>query len=213
MKFENCIYCGDSIEIHHIKLHERQCYLKPQNLSKIVDYCIAGIDDIRLFRCASFYRWARDNNILTSISISKRLGIKRWNHALYQLLIFAWLKGLVDFETTEVILFILSSGSMWTKPEYAYLYSDSIENECKRKGITLDDLHYNYYLLLIAILARTNRDLLLNDRQLDENKKPVDLKDAVYFYKDFAPDLLSRKVNQGQVSDDVYSLLSGVSGV
>lgn len=208
-KFVNCIYCSDEIEIHHISLHQRQCYLNPTNLQKICDYLTKGIEDNRLLKRASFYRWAQQQGILTSISITNRLKSETWYHALYQLLVYGYLAGFIDYEICEVILYIISSGSMWMFDEdFKFYYHTSLLKEYKAKGITGDDLHYNRFLLLMYVLDRTNRDLELNEGDLDENKEVVDLQDAVTFYKDFAPDILESKVKQNKVSADTLKILN-----
>lgn len=202
-KFINCKYCFNSLEIHHISLHQKQCYLNPNNLQKICDYLKMGILDNRLLKRASFYRWAQSESILTSISITNRLKVKSWNHALYQLLVYGYLNGMIDYEYAEVILYIISSGSLWMPVEiYKQYYEESLAKEYLNKGISSNDLHYNRFLLLMYILDRTNRDLELSDGTLDENKDIVNLQDAVNFYKDFAPDLLKSKIRQGKLSED-----------
>lgn len=202
-KFVKCSYCNNSLEIHHISLHQKQCYLNPTNLQKICDYLKSGILDNRLLKRASFYRWAQRENILTSISITNRLKVKSWHHALYQLLVYGYLCGMIDYEYAEVILYIISSGSLWMPPEiYKQYYEESLQKEYSNKGISSNDLHYNRFLLLMYILDRTNRDLELPDGTLDENKDVVNLRDAVDFYKDFAPELLKSKISQNKLSED-----------
>jgi hypothetical protein len=202
-KYQKCCYCNDDLEIHHISLHQRQCYLNPTNLRKICDYLIQGIRDNRVLKRASFYRWAQKEGILTSISITNRLKAKSWSHALYKLLVFGYQHDMIDYEYCEVILYIISSGSLWMPPEdFKYYYNLSLEKEYKEKGISPTDLHYNRFLLLMYVLDRANRDLEMNNGDLDENKEVVNLVDAIEFYIDFTPELLKSKIKQGKVSDD-----------
>jgi hypothetical protein len=209
MKYMQCCYCHDSLEIHHISLHQRQCYLNPDNLKKICDYLVRGISDNRLLKRASFYRWAQKEGILTSISITNRLKCKTWYHALYQLLVYGYLKGVITYELCDIILYIISSGSMWMhEADLKFHYQNSLDKEYAAKGITSDDLHYNRFLLLMYVLDRANRDLELNNNDLDENKEPVDLSDAVEFYHNFAPDILQARVSSCKVSEDVKRLVS-----
>lgn len=208
IKFQKCIYCYDELEIHHISLHQRQCYLNPTNLKKICDYFLSGINNHKLLKRANFYRWAQKEGILTSISIANRLKSKKWSHALFQLLVYGYLHKFIDYEYVEIILYIISSGSLWFSPEdFNKLYQESLDKEYKNKGITRDDLHYNYWLLLMCILDRTNRDLELNTGDLDENKEEVDLNDAVSFLRDFAPDLLLSKLKNNKLSQDAIDLI------
>lgn len=205
-KFNKCEYCLDEVEIHHIRLHQRQCYLNPENLKKICDYLIQGITDNRLLKRASFYRWAQKEGILTSISITNRLKAKNWFQALYQILIYGYLQGIINYEYCEIILYIISSGSMWMdEVDFKHYYNESLEKEYKLKGISSDDLHYNRFLLLMYVLDRANRDLMLNHGNLDENKEPVNLLDAIEFYQDFAPDVLKSRVDK--ISEDARELI------
>lgn len=207
-KFSKCVYCKDELEIHHISLHQRQCYLNPANLQKMCDYLILGIEDNRLLKRASFYRWAQKNGVLTSISITNRLKLANWNQALFQLLIYGYLHNMIDYEYCEVILYIISSGSSWMPPEdFKYFYDLSLDKEYKEKGITANDLHYNRFLLLMYVLDRTNRDLSMNYSDVDENKERVNLENAVDFYIDFSPELLKSKAKQNKVSDDVLEII------
>lgn len=207
-KFQKCIYCSDELEIHHISLHQRQCYLNPTNLQKICDYLLTGIEDNRNLKRASFYRWAQKEGILTSISITNRLKSKSWYNAVYQLLVFGYERDMIDYELCEVILYIISSGSLWMNPnDFKHYYSISLEKEYKEKGISSDDLYYNHFLLLMYILDRATRDLEMNSDDLDENKETVSLHDAVNFCIDFCPDLLKSKIKQNKISDDVEEII------
>lgn len=208
-KYVPCLHCRDSIEIHHISLHQRQCYLNPVNLEKICNYLVQGIVDNKLLKRANFYRWAQQNSILTSISITNRLKAKNWYHALFQMLIYGYLCGFVDYEYAEVLLYIISDGSMWMDSEnLKHYYVESLKKEYKNHGIDFHDLYSNHYMLLMLVLERTNRDLELNDGDLDENKERVDLSDAVLFLQDFAPELLKARIELGSVSPGVLQILS-----
>lgn len=203
-----CVYCKSEIEIHHSKLHQRQCYLNHDNLKKICEYLLTGISDHRLLKRANFYRWAQSQGILTSISITNRLKSKSWYHALYQLLIYGYLHNFIDYEYCEIILYIISSGSMWmSNDELRKYHNKSLEKEYAAKGIKADDLYENRFLLLMYVLERTNRDLLLSHGALDENKETVDLNDAISFYADFAPDVLLSLYKEGKVSEDAKSII------
>lgn len=210
-KFVLCIHCQDEIEIHHISLHQRQCFLNPDNLEKICNYLKQGIVDNKALKRANFYRWAQKEGILTSISITNRLKAKNWYHAMYQILVYGYLCNYIDYEHVEVILYIISSGSMWmNEDDLRHYYTDSLIREYKNNGIEFTDLYSNHYLLLMYVLDRTNRDLEFRDGDLDENKEVVDLEDAVLFLRDFAPELLNSRVKQGRVSGDAISLLNSI---
>jgi len=207
-KYVTCPFCKDSIEIHHISLHQRQCFLNLENLEKICTYLLGGIIDNKKLKRANFYRWAQHNGILTSISITNRLKAKTWYHALYQMLVYGHLHGFIDFEYVEVVLCIISDGSLWMESaDLRHFYAESLEREYKNKGIESTDLYPNHYLLLMYILDRSNRDLALNEGDLDENKETVDLQDAVSFMRDFAPDVLKHRINNGKVSFDAVAYL------
>lgn len=207
-KYVACAYCKDELEIHHISLHQKQCYLRPENLKKICDYFISGISNHKFFKRAHFYRWAQQNSILTSISITNRLKCETWQHAIYQLLIYGYLHSYIDYEIVEVILYIVSNGTMWMEIEdYRFHYTNSLMKEYKNNGVTLDDYYYNYYLLLMCILDRATRDIEFDANTLDENKEEVNLKSAVTFLQMFAPDLLKSKIRQGNISDDAKQFL------
>lgn len=207
-KYSTCPFCKDEIEVHHITLHQRQCFLNPHNLEKICEYLLGGIEDNKKLKRANFYRWAQSQGILTSISITNRLKAETWYHALYQLLVYGYLLGFIDYEYAEVILYIVSDGSLWMDAEqYRMLYAESLKKEYENKGIEATDLYPNHYLLLMYILDRSNRDLALNDGDLDENKEVVDLEDAITFMAAFAPDVLHHRIEAGKVSYDAVNYL------
>lgn len=207
-KYIGCPFCKDEIEVHHITLHRRQCFLNPDNLKRICEYLLGGIEDNKRLKRANFYRWAQTNGILTSISITNRLHAKTWYHALYQVLVYGSLCGYIDYEHVEVILYIVSDGSLWMDTEeLRHFYAESLQREYENKGIESTDLYPNHYLLLMYILDRSNRDLALNDGDVDENKEVVDLEDAITFMADFAPDVLNHRIHAGKVSFDAIAYL------
>jgi len=67
-----CQHCLDMIEIHHIKKHERTCYLNPMNLESIATYLQRGLSNAKVLNRASFYRWAKQRKIMTSVWITNR---------------------------------------------------------------------------------------------------------------------------------------------
>lgn len=197
MKFCNCKYCKDTVENHHIKLHQKSCPLNPQNLEKICGYLKRGIVDIRLLKRASFYEWAINNGILTSITITNRFGLANWQQALYQLLIYGYLSNYIEFIYVELILNIISNGTMWLDESvYRQAYNKAKDNKI------LEHLHYNYYLLLMHILHRCNQDIKLQHGSLDENKEVVDVEDATTFLLSFAPELYKKRLELNQVGSD-----------
>lgn len=207
MKHFSCPHCFDTIEIHHIKLHEKSCPLKQENLQKICDYLKRGIVDSRILKRASFYDWAIKNGILTSITITGRFGLENWQQALYQLLVYGYLKGCIDFICVEIILSIVTYGSMWLEEdEYKLEYNKERDAELEITGIS-EHLYYNYYLLMIHIIHRANKDVLLEDGSLDENKEVVDVNDATTFLYDFAPDLLLNRLKLNLLGDDSITCL------
>lgn len=190
-KYINCKFCKKTLEVHHISLHEKQCYLKPENLQKICNYLLSGIEDNKKLQRASFYRWAQKEKILTSISITNRMGLPSWNHALYQLLVYGYLFGFIDYEYVEVILYIVSNSSLWmNKEEYKKAYQDSLQREYKNKKIEDTFLYSNNCLLLLSIILRAKRDLTFNRGDYDENKELVDIDDACQFVASFCPEII-----------------------
>lgn len=198
----NCKYCNDVIEIHHIKLHEKACPLHPVNLAKICEYLKRGIVDIRLFKRASFYEWAVTQKILTSITITNRFQLENWQQALYQLLIYGYLAGFIEFVYVEIILSIISYGDMWIEAdEYKQAYTEARNNELDENGMT-SLLYYNHFLLLMHILHRCNKDITLKHGSQDENKEVVDVHDATTFLCEFAPEILLKRLQQNLVGKD-----------
>ena len=204
MKFNNCKYCKDLIEIHHIRLHESACPLNPINLEKICGYLKRGIVDTRLLKRASFYQWAITQKILTSITIANRFNLE-WSQALYQLLIYGFLAGYLDFVYAEILLSIISYGDMWMEEkEFKTAYAQEREKDFEQNGIKVY-LYYNYYLLLMHILHRCNKDILLEHGALDENKEVVDVQDAVIFLSNFAPELLDSRLKLNLLGQDAIT--------
>lgn len=202
MKFSNCLYCSDGIEIHHVKLHELSCPLNPVNLEKICSYLKRGIIDNRLLKRATFYEWSIENKILTSITITNRFKLANWHQALFQLIIFGYLKGYIDYIYVDLILSILSHGNMWLEEnEFREAYNsardkDLIESDMK------DNLYFNYYLLMIHIIHRCNTDNELIHESLDENKEIVDVYDATDFLMNFAPDVYEKRLQLKLIGAD-----------
>ncbi len=99
---KRCLHCTDKIEIHHISKHQKTCYLNPSNLSAIAIYLEQGLEDSKFLNRASFYRWAKQNQIMTSVWITTRMGLDKWVKAAYQLLIYAYLKKNISFEIWRI---------------------------------------------------------------------------------------------------------------
>lgn len=202
MKFCNCSFCNDDVEVHHIKLHEKACPLNPINLEKICSYLKRGIVDTRLLKRASFYVWSIEQRILTSITITNRFKLANWQQALFQLLVFGYLKGFIEYIYVDILLSIISSGDMWlNETEFRESYNKARERDMHETGVK-DNLYYNYYLLLIHILHRCNKDVELPHESLDENKEVVDVYDATDFLVSFAPDLYSKRLSLRLVGQD-----------
>ena len=201
MKFSNCAYCNDGIEVHHIKLHESSCPLSPVNLKKICDYLKRGIIDHRLLKRASFYEWSIEQKILTSITITNRFKLANWHQALIQLLVFGYLKHYIEFIYVDIILSILSHGDMWLEEaEFREAYNSAREKDMIESGIK-DNLYFNYYLLMIHLIHRCNKDNELVHESLDENKDIVDVYDATDFLMNFAPDVYQKRLKLNLVGD------------
>lgn len=210
MKFNNCKFCLDAIEIHHIRLHESSCPLNPINLEKICEYLKRGIVDTRLLKRASFYQWAITQKILTSITIANRFNLE-WSQALYQLLIYGYLAGYLDFVYTEILLSIISYGDMWLEEnEFKQAYATEREKDFEQNGIKTY-LYYNYYLLLMHILHRCNKDILLEHGALDENKEVVDVQDAIIFLSNFAPELLNSRLKLNLLGQDAITFVQDLT--
>lgn len=212
-KFPFCKYCNEPIEKHHHAHHQKTCYLNPDNLKKICEYLSRGILTPKLLNRKNFYDWAKQNKILTSITITSRLGVESWNIALYQLLVYGYLSSFISFEYVEVILLILTDGSMWMDDSYD-IYKELTKLEIDMNGIS-EILCENYYTLLTAILDRTVRDLSYNHGEVDENNEVVDMQitkidnciiNPVSFLASFAPELLHYHVEQNNLSDDAHLL-------
>ncbi len=202
MKFCNCSYCNDGVEVHHIKLHEKACALNPVNLKKICSYLKRGIVDTRLLKRASFYEWSIENRILTSITITNRFKLANWHQALIQLIVFGYLKGFIEYIYVEMLLAVISHGSMWLEPDiFRKAYNNARENDMRESGVD-GNLYYNYYLLLIHILHRCNQDVKLKHESLDENKEIVDVYDATDFLLTFAPDVFYKRLELKLIGND-----------
>jgi len=202
MKFCRCQFCKELIENHHIKLHEKSCPLNPTNLKAICAYLKRGIVDTRLLKRASFYDWAIANRILTSITITNRLKLSNWQQALYQLLIYGYLNGFIEFVYVEILLHTISHGSMWLDAEdYRHFYNSARDSDMRSSGVS-EHLYFNHYLLLMHILHRCNCDIRLTHGSLDENKEIVDVKDATHFLLSFAPELFEKRCQMNEVGCD-----------
>lgn len=202
MKFKPCCFCGDMVEIHHHKLHQTLCPLNDENLEKICNYLKRGIVDTRLLKRASFYSWAIETRVLTSITITNRFGLSNWQQSLYQLLVYGYLKGYIEFVYVEIILSIISNQTMWlTKQEYKKSYTTAMDNYKLENGLK-GELFYNHYLLLMHILHRANKDMLLPDGSLDENKDVVDVQDATTFMYLFAQDIIKHRYENNLLGYD-----------
>ena len=199
LKEKLCTYCNHFIEVHHIISHERSCYLKPSNIQKICNYLKVGIIDKRLLRRAAFYSWAMEENILTSITITNRMGLSSWQQALYQLLIYGYLLGCIEFEYVEVLLSILSYESMWMdKEDWLEVRKVSLEEDLQNRGVDKSELFYNYYLLLMCIIARANQDMAPSD--YPEND--IDVCDAASFMSSFSPEIVASRLRN---KNNLYS--------
>lgn len=198
-----CEHCKNLLEMHHIKAHRRACYANPKNLKQIAAYLKASLAQVKNYKRAAFYRWAKDNKILTSISIMSGMGTKKWNHALAQLAIFCYLSGFLDFETVEVIIFIVTDGSF-------FLTTEKLD-KLQHKPVDMygyEATYENHYALIGAIVERAKRDLEYQQGAIDENKEPVDIQDACDFLIKFCPEVLQKFCSQGKISQDTRDFLT-----
>lgn len=212
-KYKKCKFCGDTIEIHHITPHQDRCFLRPANLKKICDYLKNGIIDNRLLRRATFYRWAMENNVLTSITITTRLQSKNWQEALYQLLIYGYLDGYIDFEYVEVLLSIITYETMWLEEKQWKKVREEITTDALlSRGIEKHELYHNLAMLVTYVVTRCNDDMSLDDGSIDENRDTVNLADAVDFMMEFAPEVVQHRLKKGLYSDDSVRLIESYTG-
>lgn len=197
-KYIKCCYCGTLLEYHHIKSHRKLCYLEPDNIKKICRYVVENLSQLSNFRRTQFYYWAKENKILTSISITTNMNTKNWYHALIQIVIFGYLLGHISFEIVEYLAFFFSDGTFWADAPPSFF-----------EGVAQIDsshLHENYLYILGAIIERAKRDICYNIGDIDENKEVVDIEDAVIFLFNFCPDVLKNQYQQGALSQDAISL-------
>lgn len=214
MKYQKCEYCKDEIEVHHVKLHSSSCPLRPDNLKLICNYLKGGIIDTRLLKRASFYQWAKENDILTSITITNRFKLERWHQAMYQLLLYGYLSGFIEFIYVEILLSTITFGTMWLDDEqYRAAYDSARNNELTNKGLDSESLYYNYFLLLVCIIHRCNKDMVLKDGSYDENKDVVDVKDATTFMLDFCPDVVKSRLARNLLGQDSITCLKSYTTV
>lgn len=197
-KYIRCNYCGSYLEYHHIKSHRKLCYLEPENIKKICSYILDNLNNLSNFRRTQFYTWAKENKILTSISITTNMDTKNWYHALIQIAIFGYLLGHLSFEVVEYLTYFLSDGTFWA--DAAPNFSSGIAQ------VEEQYLHENYLFLLGAIIERAKRDICYNANDIDENKEIVDIEDSVIFLMLFCPDVIKNQCQQGEISQDAKSL-------
>lgn len=209
--YKKCKYCHQPIEFHHVTNHTSRCYLRPSNLKKIANFIKSGIIDNRQFRRAMFYDWATEQNILTSITIANRMGLKNWKEALLQLCIFAYLGGHIEFEYVEVIISCLSSESMFLESDiWKQLKVENYENKLKLHSIDTADLYQNLYYMIIYVVHRCNMDMMLEDGYANENREPTDVFDACEFMCKFAPEIVESRIKKGLYSDDALNFITEI---
>lgn len=190
-KHKACIYCKHLLEKHHASLHMKQCYLNPNNLELIAAYLIQGITNPKILTRAAFYKWAKEHNILTSITITVRLGFKTWEDSLYQLLIYSYLYDYVDFEIADIIFSKINETLGMDEKTYRHYNQISVEKEHVIKGITTEDLHFNRFLMLMCVISRSLRDMEQPEGATDENKELVDIHGSCTFLEIFCPEVFT----------------------
>ena len=174
-----CKYCFEEIEYHRHLPHEEKCYLNPDNLLKITEEMLTGFDSLKNLKFAFFYRWSRQNNILTPLTISKRLGLP-WIESLYQLGIYSSLKGYVDFETIDVLL--------WRITEFNFFYSPAEINfltEQQKSNVVSND---GWHQLWSQIINRAIRDLQIQNKTNFPRNKEQFYNETLDFLEEFAPE-------------------------
>lgn len=182
LKYKLCPHCKCKIEKHHHTLHVKQCYLSPDNLKKIATLLKNNILNVKALSRASFYRWARENAVLTSITITSRLGFFNWDDALYQLMIYCALSGEVNYEYMDMMYATLNETLGLPIENYRTYYYQSVNKSTSEE--LQESLHYNRLLLLLCVIGRAKRDIEA-DGELDENKEVIDKQDAYDFLKEF----------------------------
>ncbi len=197
----SCVHCTDQIEIHHITKHQRTCYLNPGNLKLITTYLQRGLSDAKVLNRASFYRWAKENNVMTSVWITKRMGLDKWVQAAYQLLIYAYLRKNISFEKADLILSVLTDGTMW----HEYNYHRQLNKEARQHELNGDSasLHANFMALLASVVMRAKRDIWYYEDDLDDENCEINhVEDAVGFLFHFAPEVLQHCIKHNQINSE-----------
>lgn len=200
--YKSCQFCKQSLEIHHITLHQKLCYLNPNNLKKISTYFYSALTNTKLLRRNEFYSWAIKNKVLTSIRITARLGLNNWSETVIQLLIYCYLLDFLDFEYAEVLIYYITNGNMGMEKEtFLSLTKEVLEEEHNFLQLDSSDFYDNYKSLYDAIINRAISDLRYEEGDLTENKDPVNLEEAIMFLLEVAPSKISEALVRGEVSN------------
>ena len=205
--YKQCLHCKQDLEIHHITLHQKLCYLNPDNLQKIGDYFMGALYNTKLLRRTEFYNWALKNKVLTSIRITARMQLATWTETIIQLLIYCYLNGTLDFEYADILIYYATNCDMGIdEPLFRKLSKQALDEEHDLLKLSGYDLYDNYSLLYQAIISRAVSDLRYNEGQLTENKEVVDLDDAITFLMDAAPEKISQAFMSNSISPDAASI-------
>lgn len=203
MKYKNCQYCNDELEIHHITLHERLCCLNVSNLTKIAALIEKNVLDIKKLNKNNFLKFSKAEKILSPITLIKRFGVDSWEEALYQLAVYSSLAGLLQFELTEILLFQLSHSTLWmNNEEFKAQTKKCLTKEIDTQVVDGDSLYLAYQRLLTAIIIRAQMDVAYNDGEYRDGEN--DIFDAADFLLDFCPEVFENLV----ISDDIQQYIA-----
>jgi len=188
-----CKHCGNEYTHVSLRRHENKCYLNPVNASKIVDFLLTGYHGISNISWINFYKFSRQNKVLSSATLLKNLNIKQWKIALIYIIIKYYEYGFIeDFEPFDLIISKLSPP----------LFDDYLNSKQKLNriiGLTEADeltLSTNYGLLVTAVVLQTVKDYRwLKNQNLTHaliDGIDVSLEDCEDFIHDFSPKILKK---------------------
>lgn len=135
-----CKYCKHMLEIHHVTHHQKKCILNPINLQKIGNFLQENAYNRKKITSVSFKELCIAEKILTPYTITVRYGLGGWLETLYQLFIFCYEAGLIDFELADSTMYRLG------------YYNETI-------SYNSEDLHDNYLALIDAIIMTCHYDI------------------------------------------------------
>lgn len=181
----NCIFCKVNL---NEKPHSDKCLLNDQNVLKIIEFLQLGKTNITKLSKTNYNN--TNGDIISPKALMSTLKTTNWNKTLIKLYLIYFEENQLDSIEEIDLLLQISTSNKFIK-NYNELYELIIEQELDKFSLNVNQLNFTNQIknLYFSVISRAIRDLI-ETREIDENKLPVNRQEAYQFLLDECPDVL-----------------------